>query len=254
MSQLWTDLDNPSLADDYVSPTSDVLLGEFQESQGESYITWRARDFAGWPVLMTENVTALKDADLLESAVPEERNAREPKTILVTFPSKHGQSFTYIVVTSPRPPYVPIEDRFGSSPYQTGFSPDFSNIKKFVAHVIGHPPASLPKKELPFKIKQPIPTTVSPQVIIEGEEKNLTKDLETAVRIAKESYSTLKAIDINIEHDPEIPDRKTIRFTLTVSGEPELVLKDEFKFKDKLYSALDIKTCEQITTTYKWKS
>lgn len=256
MSRLWTDLNNPNLTYDYVSPTSDVLLGEFQELQRESYITWRARDFAGWPVPMAENVTLVEDADLLESAILEERSDREPKAIFVTlsFPDKPVRSFIYIVVTTSRPPYIPIEDRFGPSFHQTGFSPDFFNIKRFMAYVMGRTPASLLHQQQPRQILRNIPITISPQVVREAEEGSLTDDLEPIVKLAQENYSTLESIDINIEYDPEIVDRKTIRFTLTVSGEPDLVLKDEFKFKDKLYSVLDIKTCEQITTTYKWKS
>ncbi|GAI19562.1 unnamed protein product, partial [marine sediment metagenome] len=249
-------LSNPSPTDDYVSPTSDVLLSEFQESQPGSYITWRARDFAGWPVLMAENVTAFEDADLIESATPEERIARELKTIFVnlSFPDKPSRSFIYIATRSSTPPYIPAEERFGPSLRQTRFYPDFFNIKKFVTHVMGRTLAAPIKQQQLSKIKQAIPTTVAPQVIAESEEKNLTKDLETAVKIAEESYSTLKSVDINIEHDPEIVGRSRIQFTLTVSGEPDLVLKDEFKFKENLYSTLDPQTCEQITTTYRWKN
>jgi hypothetical protein len=201
---------------------------------------------------MAENVTAFEDADLIESATPEERIAKELKTIFVnlSFPDKPSQSFIYIATMSSTPPYILVEERFGPSLRQTRFSPDFSNIKKFVAHVIRYPLASPPKKELPFRIKQAIPTTIAPQVIAESEEKNLTKDLETAVKIAEESYSTLKRIDINIEHDPEILDRKTIRFTLTVSGEVDAILEDEALFKRHLRSDIDTRARELITVTY----
>ena len=259
MSKLWTDLNNPSLADDYVSPTSDVLLGELQELPPDSYTTWWTNDFTGWPAVpAVENVAAFEDVDLLEPAplIIDERSLGHSQTffVVLSLPEKPDRFFIRFAGRPITSPYTLVQGRVELAPHQTRFSPDFFNIKKSVTYVVGRHPASPLEQQQLFKTKRTIPTTVSPQVIIEGEEKNLTKDLETAVRIAEESYSTLKAIDVNIEYDPEIVDRKTIRFTLTVSGKPELVLKDEFKFKDKLYSALDIKTCEQITTTYKWKS
>ena len=259
MSKLWTDLNNPSLADDYVSPTSDVLLGELQELPPDSYTALRTNDFTGWPTVpAAENVAALEDSDLLEPApsIPDDKSSEHSQTfcVVLSLPEKPYRFFIRFVGRPITSPYTLVQGRVELSPHQTRFSPDFFNIKKFVTHVVGRHPASPLEQQQLFKTKRTIPTTVSPQVIIEGEEKNLTKDLETVVRISEESYSTLRAIDVNIEYDPEIVDRKTIRFTLTVSGKPELVLKDEFKFKDKLYSTLDIKTCEQITTTYKWKS
>ena len=144
MSQLWTDLDNPSLTDDYVSPTSDVLLGEFQESH---------RDFVGWPFLMAENVTAFKDADLLELAIPEERSAREPKTIFVTlsFPDKPSRSFIFIAATTSTPPYTLVEDHFGPSLRKTRFSPDFFSIKRFMTYVMGRTLPSLLQPQQPPK-------------------------------------------------------------------------------------------------------
>jgi len=257
MSKLWTDLDNPSLTDDYVSPTSDVLLDEFEELQLGSYTSWRTNDLFELPILVAENVTAFEDADLLEPPplIPDERTPRysQPFFVISGLSEKSKRFFTYRVARTVTSPHILVHAGVEQHHY-TRFSPDFFNIKKFVTYVMSRTSASpIDQKQL-SKTKLTIPTTVSPQVIIESEEKKLTKDLETAVRIAEENYSTLKAIDVNIEHDPEIVDRKTIQFALTVSGESDLVLKDEFKFKEKLYSALDIKTCEQITTTYKWKS
>jgi len=260
MNRLCTDLNNPSTTDNYTSPTSDVLLGELQELPPDSFTSWRASDFGVRPIgLAAENVVAFEDTYLLESApsIPDEVSMRYLQTFFVDLSSldkyKHFffVNFTGKSVTSP---YTFVEGRIEQSSHRTRFSPDFFNIKKFVSGVMGKAFAPSIKQKQLSETKQPIPTDVAPMVIAESEEKNLTKELETAVRIAEECYSTLKAIDVNIEYDPEIVDRKTIRFTLTVSDKPELVLKDEFKFKDKLYSTLDIKTCEQLTTTYKWKS
>ena len=251
----WTDLSNPSPTDDYVSPASDVLLGELQELPSGFYTTWRPSDFTGWPIVSAaEDVEAPKESDPLEPAPfsPDVRNLGQSQMFFVVLSLHEKPDYFFIrfggrTVTSP---YTLVQGRIEPSRRHTRFSPDFSNIKKFVAHVISYPLASPPKKELPFRIKQAIPTTVAPQVIAESEEKNLTKDLETAVKIAEESYSTLKSIDINIEHDPEILDRKTIRFTLTVSGEVDAILEDEALFKRHLRSDIDTRARELITVTY----
>ena len=64
---------------------------------------------------------------------------------------------------------------------------------------------------------------------------------------------TLKKIEVYIEHDPEILDRKTIRFGLTVSGEPETILQNEALFKQRLRSSINRRTRELITVTYVWE-
>jgi len=256
MSNLWTDLNNPSLADDYVSPTSDVLLGELQELPPDSYTTWRASDFTRLSIVpAAENVAAFEDSDLLEPApyIPDERSLEYSPTFFVVLYEKPDYFFIRFAGRPITSPYTLVQGRVELSPHQTRFSPDFFNIKKFVTHVVGRHPASPLEQQQLFKTKRTIPTTVSPQAIIEGEEKNLTKDLETAVRIAEESYSTLKRINVNIEHDPEILDRKTIRFTLRVSGEPETVLEDETLFRQHLRSNIDACVRELITVTYNWE-
>lgn len=258
MSKLWTDLNNPSLADDYVSPTSDVLLGELQELPPDSYTTWWTNDFTGWPAVpAVENVAALEDVDLLEPAplIIDERSLGHSQTffVVLSLPEKPDRFFIRFAGRPITSPYTLVQGRVELLPHRTRFSPDFFNIKKSVTYVVGRHPASPLEQQQLFKTKRTIPTTVSPQVIIEGEEKNLTKDLETAVRIAEESYSTLKRIDVNIEHDPEILDRKTIRFTLRVSGEPETVLEDETLFRQHIRSNIDACVRELITVTYNWE-
>ena len=256
MRRLWTDLNEPSFIEDYTSLTSDVLLGELQEPN--SYMTWRASDFTGWSIIpVAENVAALEDSDPLEPApfILDERNLGQSQAFLVFLPL-HKKSDHFFVRFGDRAttsPYTLVQGRVEPSLHRTRFHPDFFNIKKFVTHIIGRIPASPIKQQQPSKIKRTIPTTISPQVIIESEEKNLTKDLEAAVRIAEESYSTVKAIDVNIEHDPEIVDRKTIRFTLRVSGKPETVLEDETLFRQRLRSNIDVCVRELITVTYNWE-
>ena len=258
MSRLWTDLDNPSLTDDYISPTSDVLLGEFEELQIEPYITRRTNNFSGPPILVAEDVTAFEEVDLLgpPTFILDERSPKYLQTFFVIsgLSEKSNRFFPYRVARTDTSPYIVVQDRVELLPGQSRFSPDFFNIKRFTAYVMGRTPAPSLLQEQSSTGIGTTPVVIHPQVVREAEEKSLTDDLETSIKLAQKIYSTLKRIDVNLEHDPEIADRKTIRFTLTVSGKPDLVLKDEFKFKEKLYLALDIKTCEQITTTYKWKS
>lgn len=258
MKSLWTDLVDSIITDNPSSLTSNVLLGEVEEIEPAGSMTWGVSNLSRWPVFVAENLTAFEDAVLLDPAplIPDERSPSHLRIFLVTsaIPGESDPLLTYLAVRTTPSSYVVVQDRFEASPRQRRFSPDFSAIKKWMAHVIGRPPRPLIEKKQSRQILRNIPVTISPEVVREAEERSLTDDLESGVKLAQENYSTLESIDINIEYDPEIVDRKTIRFTLTVSGEPELVLKDEFKFKERLYSALDIKTCEQITTTYKWKS
>ena len=258
MKSSWTDLVDSIIADNPSNLTSEVLLGEVEELEPAGSMTWGGSNLSKWPVLVAENLTAFEDAVLLDPAplIPDERSPGHLRIFLVTsaIPGKSDRFLTCLSVRTTTSPHIVVQDRVEPSPRQTRFSPDFSAIKKWVTHVIGRLPDSLIEKKQSRQMLRSIPVTISPQVVREAEEGSLTDDLESSVKLAQENYSTLESIDIKIEYDPEIVDRKTIRFTLTVSGEPELVLKDEFKFKDKLYSALDIKTCEQITTTYKWKS
>jgi len=251
---------NSDIIDDFSCSTSDVLLGEVEELEPICSLPWQGSKLSIWPFLIAENVAALESEDAvpleLAPLIQDERSPGHSQILLVTFaiPEKSDHFFTYLSARTTTSPYIVVQDRFEPSPRQTRFSPDFYAIKKRVASVIWRTRDSLIEKKQTGQILRNIPITISPQVVREAEERSLTDNLESSIKLAQENYSTLESIDINIEHDPEIVDRKTIQFTLTVSGEPELVLKDEFKFKDKLYSALDIKTCEQITTTYKWKS
>lgn len=203
MSKSSTDVNNTSVVDDYVSPTSDFLLGEF----------------------------------------PQFKPAEET-----------SQSFTYIAVGISTPPYTQIEDRFETSACRTRFSPDFGNIRRFVAYIIGQTPASLQEQQRVYKALRNVPVTIHPEVVREAEEETLTDDLETSIELAQDTYSTLKRIEISIEYDPEILDRKTIRFGLTVSGNPETILQNEALFKQRLRSSINRRTRELITVTYGWEN
>jgi len=162
-------------------------------------------------------------------------------------------TFTYIAIGISTPPYTQIEHRFEASACQPRFFPDFFDIRRFVAYVMGQTPASLQEQQRTSKALRNIPVAIHPEVVREAEEETLTDDLETSIELAQETYSTLKKIEVYIEHDPEILDRKTIRFGLTVSGDPETILQNEALFKQRLRSSINHRTRELITVTYVWE-
>lgn len=103
------------------------------------------------------------------------------------------------------------------------------------------------------KTQETISLSVSPEVVAESEANGWTDELEAAIELAKATYTTLKKIELLLEKDPEIPDRETLRFIFTVSGEPEQILEEESKFKKKLRDTIRKELREKITVTYYWK-
>lgn len=81
----------------------------------------------------------------------------------------------------------------------------------------------------------------------------IANQVNDALNIIKETYTTLHIVKLSISTDPEISERKRIRIELTVSGSPEEVLKEELCFKKQLYSNIDLRACELITITYNWE-
>ena len=55
------------------------------------------------------------------------------------------------------------------------------------------------------------------------------------------------------ENDPEIADRRTLRFILKVSGKPKAVLKAEQQMKRYVYKVCGRDIFENVTFTYYWK-
>jgi len=255
MNPLYTDELNLGITDDSWNSTSDALLGEVHQIDLGLSMIWQLSNFSRWSIRMAENVTSFEDAEMLNLASPLERSFGDPQVFFETswLLGESDRSLIYLASRTTTSPYIVVQDRVEPSSRQTPFSPDFVNVKKFVAYVIGPSFASPIEQRQPLKIKRNIPITVAPQVIHQAEEENLTEDLETALKFADETYSTLKRIEVNIEHDPEIIDRKTIRFTLTVSREPETVLEDEALFKRCLRSNIGARAHELITVTYNWE-
>ena len=78
-------------------------------------------------------------------------------------------------------------------------------------------------------------------------------ELKTAIELAKTTYTTLKKIELFLEKDPEIQDWETLRFILTVSGNPEHILEEENKFRKQVRCTIRQEICEKVTITYYWK-
>jgi hypothetical protein len=94
---------------------------------------------------------------------------------------------------------------------------------------------------------------VAPDVIKKSKANGWWDELNIAIVLAKTTYTSLKKIELFLEKDPEIPDRETIRFILTVSGNPEQIIEEESKFKKHIRSKIRQRTRENITVTYYWK-
>jgi hypothetical protein len=255
MPQSLANTNNFSFTDDHLGPTSGVLLGDLHELESGSISTLWFWDITRSFPLLGENVTAFEDADLIEPDIVDDRVLREPRTISETlfFWEKANRPFTYIVMSTRIAPYVSIDDRFGATPPKSRFFPDFFNIQKFVDYIVRRPHLSALAQRGISKATKDIHIEIHPEVVREAEEKTLTDDLEAGINVAQESYSTLKKIEVNIEHDPEIVERKTIRFTLVVSGEPDTVLEDEALFKKALLRGISPRARELITVTYSWE-
>jgi len=96
--------------------------------------------------------------------------------------------------------------------------------------------------------------TISRETLCEIEKEGFKSEVYTAARIARETFTNLHSIEITVQSDPEIPDRRKTRMSLTVSGQPEVVLNEESSFKKRLCRAISFRGCETISFTYRWKS
>lgn len=93
---------------------------------------------------------------------------------------------------------------------------------------------------------------VEPGAALEIGQRGIAADIRTAVWLAEATFPRLNGIRLGVDQDPEIPERRTIRMTLRVSGEPDTVLKEERQFKKQLYKILDNTAREMLTLTYEW--
>lgn len=93
---------------------------------------------------------------------------------------------------------------------------------------------------------------VGPGAAIEIGQRGIAADIRTAIRLAEAAFPSLHGISLGVDQDPEIPERRTIRMTLHVSGEPNAVFREERQFKKQLYTILDSTAREMLTLTYEW--
>lgn len=93
---------------------------------------------------------------------------------------------------------------------------------------------------------------IDDETVLQIDEWGIKNQVYKALRFIEETFRSLSELGLNISTDPEIPERKRLRITLTVSGSPADVFEDELRCKELLYSAVDLNACELITFTYKW--
>jgi hypothetical protein len=128
------------------------------------------------------------------------------------------------------------------------FSPNFYDIrnvtKTLVSSIYTEPSGDIPSI---------LAVSETYRVVEEAKAEKIVEDLEIAIELIRTIYSTLKEIKLDIKYDPEIADRKTFCFTLTVFGDLDAILKNESLFKKDLLSVISYHACELIVITYNWK-
>ncbi len=258
MSRPCTDMNNFSIACDYTGTTSDLLLGRVEELEHSASAAWRAKGFPAWPTLVAEDVAAFEDADLVD-LTPSSLEIESPvpgKIFFVTYttPEKADRFSTYFTIKTTTSPDVLVDYCPKEAFSESRFFPDFYEIKRVVSQVFSYASSVLGQKEELQGNERNIPIEIAPEVVREAEERGLTADLETSIRLAQESYLKLYGIHVTIEHDPEIAGRTTVHFTLIVSGEPDTVLEYETAFKKCLRTDVSRPVRELVTVGYRWKS
>ena len=250
MSQTFSYIEDSDLTDDCVNPTTDVWRDKVEPIQPVLFAPLCINRINQLPVRQMESRVAFEDEDILEQTVPEEIRTDELTSDLTTFMSEENVRIQYLFHASI---HLTIEKLRGWPLYQTQFSPDFFNIKRYFQNIIKSSPVSQVEQKQ-ISQKQDISVAINPEVLDEMEKNSATNDLKKIVKFAQEIYLNLKRIEISTEYDPEIADRKTIRFTLTVSGDPERILQNETQFKKQLRSNIKLNTRQLITVTYNWKN
>lgn len=79
----------------------------------------------------------------------------------------------------------------------------------------------------------------------------LTQDVEHAASIIRKCYSLLHELAVRVATDPEAPDRTTVQFILTVSGDIDDLLTEEDVCKSLFRSTLSGGAWDAITVTYR---
>jgi hypothetical protein len=128
------------------------------------------------------------------------------------------------------------------------FAPNFYDIrnvaKTLISSIYTEPSGNIPSI---------LAVSETHQVIEEAKAEKIVEDLEIAIELIRRIYSTLKEIKLGVKYDPEIADRKTFCFTLTVSGDLDAILKNESLFKKELLSVISYHARGLIVITYNWE-
>jgi len=254
MSYASTNINSAGLAEDYVGPTIDVWLEESDQLRSRGQTTWCESGLNRWAVPILRNISAFEAVDVAENAILEEVNTDELREfpVILSFPEESAWLLRCIGDVREALAHIPLQERRTVSHQQSCFAPDFFDIRRRARYIMGSTPVSIVEQEQPLESERNVPITIHPEVIREAAEKVLTNDLEISIELAREIYPTLSRIEVNVEHDPEILGRKTIRFTLSVSGGPETILRNEAVFKRQLRSSIGPHARELITITYRW--
>jgi len=176
---------------------------------------------------------------------------RSLKPIMVSPQIEEGGFRWGCVITEKNTPYSHISYRI---PYTVltekpeTFSPDFHDIRN-MARLLLQPASTQLEDEIP----EILAVSEASQVIEEAKAEKIELDLEIAIGLIREIYSTLKEIKLSVKYDPEIEGRKTFCFDLTVSGGVDAILKDESLFKQNLLSNVSDRACELIVIAYDWE-
>jgi hypothetical protein len=123
-------------------------------------------------------------------------------------------------------------------------NPDRGRV--FIYNATGVVNGNIPEPKINILVR------VARDVIEKSKANRCWDELNAAIELAKATYTTLKKIELLLEKDPEIPDRETMRFILTVSGDPEQILEEESMFKRDIETRINPRIREIMTVTYYW--
>jgi hypothetical protein len=255
MSYTSTGLTDASLEEDDVGPTTDVWADRSDQLSGQSQMTRSQHNRNGWAIPVPRNVSAFDAVDAPEHETVSEIGCGELQEVLVIlpFPEKAAWLLHSPSQVTALLPYLAPESLLHGLAYQrSSSSPDFLEFRRYARYVMGSSPASTVEWEQASESEQNVAVTIQPEVIREAERNALTDDLKVGIKLARRTYPTLSRIDVTVEDDPEIADWRTLRFVLTVSGDPEAILRNEDLFKQRLHSSTALRTRELITVTYRW--
>jgi len=245
VNSVWSELSYAGVTEDDAGLTTDVLQDELQITPRFS---WLNSDFVGWQILRAGGV-AHADSIEVEELVPPSQDQNFPATSRSVFITKGKVSVIVVIPAATMGPFGEAEwERISSLPT---FHPDFFNIKRWARYLLGL--MRKPQIGIADEFVRTIPIDISAQAIGEAEKDGLAGDIKLVMEAAKNCYSTLKRAALELEYDPEIPNSKTFRLTLILSGDADVILNDESSFKQELRNCVSFRFLELITIRYDWR-